>query len=44
MQCFAGIARTSIKQGDIGRGFSIAKEIQDAQIVIEIAVVCENMK
>ncbi len=44
LQCFAGIARTSIKCGDIARGFNIAKELTDSNIIIEIAVVCENMK
>lgn len=42
--CFAGIARTSIKIGEIKRGVNIAKELQDNTIIIEIAVVCENMK
>ncbi|EAR82687.2 WD40 repeat protein (macronuclear) [Tetrahymena thermophila SB210] len=42
--CFAGISRTSIKLGDIQRGVTIAKELIDNNIVIEIAVVCENMK
>jgi len=25
MECFAGIARTSIKMGDVQRGFNIAR-------------------
>jgi hypothetical protein len=29
IQCFAGIARTSIKLGDVSRGFSIANELKD---------------
>ena len=32
VQCFAGIARTSIKSGDIQRGFTIAKELQDNEV------------
>ena len=43
IQCFAGISRTSLKLGDISRGFSIAQDIKDNQILIEIAIVCENM-
>lgn len=31
-QCFAGIARTSIKLGEIKRGVSIAKELQDTAV------------
>lgn len=30
--------------GDIQRGFNIANDIQDNNIVIEIAGVCEQMK
>ena len=44
VECFAGIARTSIKLGDIQRGFNIAREIKDKNLLIDIAVVCENMK
>lgn len=44
MECFAGIARTSIKMGDIQRGFNIAREIKDKSLLMDIAVVCENMK
>ena len=44
MQCYAGIARTSIKLGDINRGYNIASELKDLQQVIEIAIVCENTK
>lgn len=43
-QCYGGIARTAIKMGDIQRGFSIASNINDNNIVIEIASVCEQMK
>lgn len=43
-QCYAGIARTAIKMGDIGRGFQIANELNDKNLTIEIAAVCENMK
>lgn len=44
VECFAGIARTSVKMGDIQRGFNIAREIKDKQLLTDIAVVCENMK
>ena len=44
MECFAGIARTSIKLGDIQRGFNIAREIKDKGLLTDIAVVCENMR
>lgn len=40
MECFAGIARTSIKMGDIQRGFNIAREIKDKNLLMDIAVVC----
>lgn len=44
MLCWAGIARTSIKSGDISKGLSIAKTLRDKNMIIEIAVVCENIK
>lgn len=44
IECFAGIARTSIKLGDVQRGFNIAREIKDKQLLTDIAVVCENLK
>ena len=44
MECFAGIARTSIKMCDIQSGFNIAREIKDKALLIDIAVVCENIK
>jgi hypothetical protein len=31
--CFAGIARTSIKIGEIKRGVNIAKELQDNTVL-----------
>ena len=40
VECFAGIARTSIKLGDIQRGFNIAREIKDKGLLGDIAVVC----
>lgn len=43
-QCTAGIARCSIKMGDILRGTSLSREIKDPGILQEIALVCENMK
>lgn len=30
--------------GDIQRGFNIAREIKDKALLIDIAVVCENIK
>jgi WD repeat-containing protein 19 len=44
MQCYAGIARTAIKMGDMQRGFQISNELKDKNLVIEIAGVCESMK
>ena len=44
VECFAGMARTLIKLGDIQRGFNIAREIKDKTLLSDIAVVCENMK
>ena len=43
-QCYGGIARTAIKQGDIQRGYQIASNIVDKGIVIDIAQTCEQMK
>ena len=40
-QCYAGIARTAIKMGDMNRGMQIANELNDKTLVIEIAGVCE---
>ena len=39
-QCHAGIARTSIKLGDVQRGFGVARELKDTALLIDIAVVC----
>ena len=41
-QCYAGIARTAIKMGDMNRGMQIANELNDKNLVIEIAGVCES--
>lgn len=43
-QCYAGIARTAIKMGDMQRGYQIANELKDNTLVIEIAGVCEQLK
>jgi WD repeat-containing protein 19 len=43
-QCYAGIARTSIKMGGLPRGMKIAQELNDKNLVIDIASVCEQMK
>jgi len=40
VECFAGMARTLIKLGDIQRGFNIAREIKDKTLLADIAVVC----
>lgn len=40
-QCYAGISRTAIKMGDMNRGMQIANELNDKNLVIEIAGVCE---
>lgn len=39
--CYAGIARTAIKMGDMQRGFSLANEINENHLIIDIAGVCE---
>eukprot|EP00362_Geleiidae_sp_MMETSP1317_P000867 CAMPEP_0201282212 /NCGR_PEP_ID=MMETSP1317-20130820/5065_1 /ASSEMBLY_ACC=CAM_ASM_000770 /TAXON_ID=187299 /ORGANISM="Undescribed Undescribed, Strain Undescribed" /LENGTH=137 /DNA_ID=CAMNT_0047594239 /DNA_START=282 /DNA_END=695 /DNA_ORIENTATION=- len=44
MQCLAGIARNSIRMGDVQQGFSKAKELKDPQMKLECAYVCESMK
>lgn len=33
VQCFAGISRTSIKLGDVTRGYNIANELADSQVL-----------
>lgn len=43
-QCYAGIARTSIKMGGMPRGMKIAQELNDKNLIIDIAGVCEQMK
>eukprot|EP00357_Protocruzia_adherens_P031508 CAMPEP_0115034576 /NCGR_PEP_ID=MMETSP0216-20121206/40747_1 /TAXON_ID=223996 /ORGANISM="Protocruzia adherens, Strain Boccale" /LENGTH=1399 /DNA_ID=CAMNT_0002413515 /DNA_START=36 /DNA_END=4235 /DNA_ORIENTATION=- len=43
-QCSAGIARTSIKKGDVARGFAQAMKLTESALIIECAQVCESMK
>lgn len=43
-QCYAGIARTSIKTGDIHRGVNIANELTEHSLIVELAGVCESAK
>lgn len=43
-QCYAGIARTSARLGDVARALSIAKSLEDKQLTIEVGTVCESMK
>lgn len=43
-QCYAGIARTSIKLGNLQRGLKIASELKDKNLIIDIASVCEQTK
>jgi WD repeat-containing protein 19 len=43
-QCYAGIARTAIKMGDMTRGVNISSELKEKNLLIEIASVCEQMK
>lgn len=35
-QCMAGIARTSVKLGDVSRGYNIAFDLKDNQVTIHI--------
>ena len=42
--CKAGIARTSIRMGDVARARKIIKKIKDQNLIIELAFVCENTK
>ncbi|CAG9314821.1 unnamed protein product [Blepharisma stoltei] len=44
MQSYAGMARTSIRNGDITRGNKIALELNDPQLKVDCAQVCEQMK
>lgn len=44
MQSYAGMARTSIRAGDITRGYKIALELNDPQLKVDCAQVCEQMK
>jgi WD repeat-containing protein 19 len=43
-QCYAGIARTSARLGDVSRALTIAKKLDDKPLTIEVAAVCESMK
>lgn len=43
-QCYAGIARTSARLGDVSRALTIAKKLEDKPLTIEVAAVCESMK
>jgi WD repeat-containing protein 19 len=43
-QCYAGIARTSIKTGDTHRGVNIANELTEKGLIIELGNVCEQVK
>ena len=44
MQCYAGLARNSIRSGDINRGYKIALELNDSQLKVDCAQVCESLK
>ena len=44
MQCYAGIARNSIRSGDVSRGYKIALELNDGQLKVDCAQVCESLK
>lgn len=41
LQCQAGIARCCIRLGNITRGITLANELRDPNVIIEIAAVCE---
>jgi len=41
LQCQAGIARCCIRLGNITRGITLANELKDTNIIVEIAGVCE---
>ena len=43
-QCYAGLARNSIRTGDVNRGFKIAMDLQDSQVKVDCAQVCEQVK
>lgn len=43
-QCYAGLARNSIRTGDVNRGFKIAMDLQDPQVKVDCAQVCEQVK
>jgi WD repeat-containing protein 19 len=43
-QCYAGVARNSIRSGDINRGYKIALELNDNQLKVDCAQVCESLK
>ena len=44
MQCYAGLARNSIRSGDVTRGYKIALELNDPQLKVDCAQVCETLK
>lgn len=42
--CSAGIARTSIKTGNLSRGVGVAMQLTKKELISEIASCCESMK
>lgn len=43
LQCQAGISRCCIRLGNITRGLTLANELKDKNIIVEIAQVCESI-
>ena len=43
VQCFAGISRTSIKLGDVTRGYNIANELADSQVTLPLNLMNLNV-
>jgi WD repeat-containing protein 19 len=43
LQCYAGISRCSFRLGDTTRGLSLAVDITDKNMTVEIASLCEHL-
>ncbi len=42
-QCYAGISRCAFRLGDTTRGISLAQDLGDKNLILEIAGLCENL-
>jgi WD repeat-containing protein 19 len=43
LQCYAGISRCSFKLSDTTRGLSLAQDLTDKNLIVEVASLCESL-